>query len=326
MRLGKFIGFAISFGLIVWLLIGIDWRETGKALEQVNPWYLALMSGVFLVQVYLRALRWRYLLPPHFQSVGDRELFDAIMVGQLANFILPLRAGEFARPAMLAKISPVDFGNGFGSVVLERLFDLLAVLVAFAVVVQGLPGLPGWVIVGAESLFWLAIVITVFFVVAVSLPRHSKALAHRLIAVPGRYLSRHLNEALARFTDGVFNSAEVLRSPTQTIAVVLYTVAVWFGTYIFFYFTFSAMGWEPDLFQSVALTVIVALSVAAPSAPGFVGVYQTACVAGFVLFGGSAADGLAFSVVNHILQYVLISVIGTAVLYIRGLNLKSVTS
>jgi uncharacterized protein (TIRG00374 family) len=313
------IGIALSIGLIVWLLWGVDWREAGAALKQVELSYLAVMSAVFIVQIYVRALRWRFLLPAQYQSGSTRDLFDSIMVGQLANFVLPFRAGEFARPAMLAKVSQVDFGTGFGSVVLERLFDLLAVLLTFAVVVRGIPDLPSWVGLGAESLLYVALTIAAFFVGAVLFPRLGSQIVSRTLTIfPARF-----SASIKGFSDGVFRTASVLKSSGQVFAVVFFTALVWFGNYLFFYFTFPALGWEPSFFEAVALTVIVALSVAAPSAPGFIGVYQTACVAGFVLFGRTPANGLAFSVVNHLLQYLLIVIIGVSVLYRRGLKLSN---
>lgn len=322
MKARNLLGFGISLGLVAWLLWGVDWREAAKALTEVRVEFLLLLSAVFFIQVYVRALRWRYLLPQQYRAVGTLELFDAIMVGQLANFVLPFRAGEFARPAMLAKISKVDLGTGFGSVVLERLFDLLAVLLTFAVVVRGIPDMPEWVALGAKSLLWVALIIAVFFIAAVSAP----ALGARLVLSCIRLLPSAIQRPLQHFSAGIFQAAEVLKSLPQVLAVVFFTALVWLGTFIFFYFTFSALGWEPSFFESVVLTVIVALSVAAPSAPGFVGVYQTACVAGFVLFEKTAANGLAFSIVNHLLQYVLIVLIGAATLYRRGLGLSNLTA
>ncbi len=277
------------------------------------------MSAVFFAQVYVRALRWRYLLPTDCREVSTRDLFDSIMVGQLANFILPFRAGEFARPAMLTKVAGVDFGAGFGSVVLERLFDLLAVLLTFALVVRSLADLPTWVLLGAKSLGFVALAILLVFLVALFMPTILKG----LLGIVCKFFPAKLAHKVESFTTNVLQAGHVLRSARQVIMVILLTAIVWLGTFIYFNLTFSALGWSTDFFQAVSLTVIVALSVAAPSAPGFVGVYQTACVAGFVLFNRGPADGLAFSIVNHLLQYLLIVVVGTFTLYQRGLQLKT---
>jgi uncharacterized membrane protein YbhN (UPF0104 family) len=80
-----------------------------------------------------------------------------------------------------------------------------------------------------------------------------------------------------------------------------------------------------DLNLSTALTVLIALAVAAPSAPGFIGVFQVATVASFALFGVSVEKATAYSLLNHLHQYVMIVSVGGVILLRSGMKLSELS-
>ena len=111
----------------------------------------------------LRAYRWKFLLPEG-ERVKLRPLFDAFMIGNFANFFLPLRAGEFIRPYVLTLYTPYTYSTVLSSVVIERFFDLTMVLISFAGVAALVTGFPDWVYQGAWALSTLAGGLLVFII------------------------------------------------------------------------------------------------------------------------------------------------------------------
>ena len=91
-----------------------------------------LLSGVILLTAHWsRACRWRLLLEPLGHRPGVFRVFLAVMIGYFANLLLP-RLGEVSRCGMLQKTNRVPVNVGIGTVVAERLFDLLMLLVLLA--------------------------------------------------------------------------------------------------------------------------------------------------------------------------------------------------
>ena len=116
----------------------------GAVLVAARPLWIVAVTLASLATVYIRAQRWRVLLRP----VGDVPLYPALSataIGFGASAVLPFRAGEFLRPALLGRRVGVRMSAAFSSVVLERLFDMLLVIGCFLGVALGYSVLT-WVI------------------------------------------------------------------------------------------------------------------------------------------------------------------------------------
>jgi glycosyltransferase 2 family protein len=312
------LGIALSGGIIIWLWRSLDWSEVGRHLGQLNYLMFVPCIAAFLLQMWVRAVRWRYLLPE-----GDRlpvlPLFDALMVGNLATYILPLRAGEFVRPYMYTLRSSYSFSTAFVSVVIERFFDLSFVLLSFAVLAANVSGLANWVYTGAAVLSIVALGIFIFILTGIFAGPTVLALAQGVL----RPLPVRVTRPLLKFLEDFLSGARVLHNPVNLLVVSGLTLAVWLLTYLLFYlFLFLFSGFEPSVWLSVTLGVIVALAVAAPSAPGFIGVFQVACVVSFGLFGISEEAATAYALVTHAFHYVAIGAFGVLGLLRNNLNLR----
>ena len=303
------LGVLVSLAVLIYVGLSVEWHLVLEHLRTIN--YLALFPvlALLIVHYYLRALRWRYLLPaPHDAPV--RPLYDAIMVGNFASYVFPLRAGEFIRPWLLTRDYKCSFASAFVSVVVERFFDLSIVLMSFAGVVFLVPGMPDWVFSGAMALSTLAGAILVFIVLGSMAPdfiaRVISFFIKPLPAGPGR--------ALEKFLLDLLRGVAVLKSGGNLFRVVLLSLLVWATCYGSFYTFFWLFNIESSWLICVSLGVIVALAVAAPSAPGFIGVYEGSLVAGMQLFGLSAELGAAYALVTHFILYVIF--VGYAIWYL----------
>lgn len=311
------LGLAVSAALLAWIAAVTDWPVVFGMLGRINYWFLLPVTALMVGHYFLRAWRWKYLLPAGASS-GLRRLFDSLMVGNFATFILPLRAGEFVRPYLLTRYSKLSFSTCFVSIIVERFFDLLVVLGSFGVVALFVSNIPAWVNRGAILLSILAAGILALMLAGTFMPQALLKIADYFFNLfPSHWAAR-----LRRFAGDFLNGAAVLGQRGGLLKVVLLSLAVWSSGYAIFHFFFYLCRMEPDWWVSVTVSVILALAVAAPSAPGFLGVYQTACIAAFALFGRNQELAVAYSIVAHVYQYILFVLYGLYVLARDNLKLS----
>lgn len=303
--LKKGIGFLISLIALGVVAFSVEWSRVGKALAEMHYWALAPAVTLIALQMYLRGVRWRYLLPSD-RSVSTRTLVDSIMVGNLASSLLPLRAGEFVRPLLLSLQSSYSFPTGFVSVVIERFFDLSAVLISFGIVSLLVKDIPAWVVQGASALSVLAAGLLIFIALGALLP----ALIKRVTFFGLSIFPVKIRVPLENFSLNLLEGATVLRAPSRLFGVLFYSLIVWLVTFASYYSFFWLFDMPPSFMQAVVITVFIALAVAAPSAPGFIGVYQIGCIAAFTLFAVPIELATAYALISHLIQYVTTIVYG----------------
>lgn len=321
-----FIGASVSILLLLWVFSDVDFAKLGSRLKSAHYWILLPTLFIFWLHFVIRALRWRYLLP-NGGSVNFRASFDSTMVGCFANFVLPLRAGEFVRPYMLSKITPVSFAEGFASIVTERFFDLAASIITFALILPLIPTLPDWVSTSALALGVVSALILGFIVTVSLFPEHITAIYDRILPLTADERQTKLIPArIRRFLVDFINSAKILSDPKRLLVVVFLTALVWLSNYFLYYIMLFLLDIPHTFLLGTAVAVIIALAVAAPSAPGFIGVYQTACLAAFALYNIPEEDALVFSIISHLLQYVIFISYGVFALTRAGLKLQELRS
>src|SRR5512135_910837 len=154
MRLKFWVGIFVSVGLLAFLFFGkvdfhllglhihysgIDFPRLWSAIKEVDPWYLAAASALNIAFYFVRAVRWRYLMDPVKPRIPIGSLFSATMIGFMANNVLPARLGEFVRAYALARREEVAMGSTFATIVVERLFDGMSVLLLMIISLATLP-------------------------------------------------------------------------------------------------------------------------------------------------------------------------------------------
>src|SRR4030065_622526 len=115
-----------------WLFIrSIEWASLKNALIEANYWFIIPATILALLLYVVRAFRWQGLLS-HIKPISPWSLLSITSIGFMANNILPARVGEVLRPFLLYKKEKIKFSTSFATVVVERIFDMLG-LILFAV-------------------------------------------------------------------------------------------------------------------------------------------------------------------------------------------------
>jgi uncharacterized protein (TIRG00374 family) len=310
------LGWIVSIGLLIWIGYGLDWALVGEHLTKISIIDLGLLTVLMWLGYVLRAWRWRYLLP---KSEPYAHLRDALMIGQLASAILPLRAGEIIRPWMLAREGNNSFPTAFASIVIERFFDLATVLILFAWALSYIPSIPPELEVGVILFSVLAGIIFLFLIGGIWFER----IVLQILAGGVRILPVRFRTQFSDFVTKFIQGTSPLRS-SKNLAVVLTLSAVcWYLSILYFQLAFPMFGLAATFSVALVLTVIVALAIAVPSAPGFIGVFHSAIVLSLGLFNIPAEHAMAAAIVIHAHQYLFQTLYGAGVFMRKGLTLKA---
>jgi len=267
---------------------------------------VALIVGASWLSYYVRAQRWRVLLRP----VGEVPLYPALsatVVGFGATMVMPLRVGELVRPALLARRVGIRMSAAFSSVVLERLFDMLLVILCFLPVGLLYP-IPGYLKRTAAALAILACAgFIVLLVMQRNQARAEAALDWLLARVPTRLAHR-----LRPIAEGFLHGLGGLADGWTVVLVLAYSACLWGVITLTYLLALLALDIPvPSLVAtSLATMVIVAAFVFLPQAPGFVGTWQAGCVLALGLFGVPKEQAVGYSLLTWTIQMVVN--IGTA--------------
>ena len=124
-RFTVFLGIGIFF---IWIflrhLTADQKQEILNSMRNANYWWIAMAIPLGILSHYIRAIRWKMLIETMGYKPGNKNMFFAVMVGYFANLALP-RLGEVSRCTILTKYENVPFQKSFGTVITERVLDMM---------------------------------------------------------------------------------------------------------------------------------------------------------------------------------------------------------
>lgn len=284
-------------GGAVWMLRQMDFRRLAEAIADLRwPW-LAVVALLYLASFWLRAWRWGLLLP---KRVDFGARLGASFGGFMVAFVMPLRAGELARAWMIGRWGGLRFAPALGSLVVERVLDAVTVIGALAWVVAGAEAVPDWLAAGARGLGVMALAgIVGLAAVYVLRKTFERWCASWFPTGPG---SPKWRAALGHLAGGILEGVGAVRSPGRWLLAVGGTLGVW-GIFAGMYAAgLPMMGLDAPPQAGLAVMVLVALAVAAPGPPGFLGTFQAGCIAALALYGVGKEEALGYSLVMHAVQ------------------------
>jgi uncharacterized protein (TIRG00374 family) len=321
-------GIALSIVLVSLFVKGIQWQATWTALKQAN--YFWLFPGMFAIIGSLvgRAYRWRVFLGEEHRAIPLRRLYNTLTIGFFGNSVLPARAGELLRPYMLARSERVRFSEAFATVVVERVFDLLAVVISLAVLLVVAPfpeevftkheeelknlAYFGWVM-GAGALF-LCLVLSIM----VRAPERFHVVLARLTG----WMPTGLQEKLLHAQESFVSGLSTFDSLGASARAVGWTILIWFTILLSEYFTILAFGFSVTLLGTMILMSLLAFSVMVPQGPGYLGPFQWASSLTLsICFAVPEAGADAYAIVLWVVQLFPIIIMGVICLHWEGLTL-----
>lgn len=318
----KFLGVILTIIFLAIALWKIDINELGDTLASADYRFVLPAATVTLLGYICRTYRWKRILAPS-KSVSLRQLFPVLMIGFMANNILPARVGEFVRAYTLQRQEQVSKSFGLATIFLERLLDGLTLVLFLAILSLAFP-LPAWgtsIAYFASAIFLIAAV----FIVALLLKEDFALTVVRGFAQPlphkaGAWL---LTKA-GFFIDGL----RALQRKRAVFSIIAVSLVVWIFEGISYYLIIQGFGLQLSplalVLAALFLLVMVNLGTMIPSAPGYVGTFQVFGVLALSVFGVKREVALSIAIVSHTMQYVLVTAIGLYFFWRLNLSLRQV--
>ena len=296
-RRSMIVALVLAIVLLYFAFRGVDWLDLYQRVREARPAALALVMLAFTCSYFCRGLRWGVLL-----SAGGRipmvTVFCATLAGYLGNSFLPARAGELIRSAMLARSTGLDVGYVLATALTERILDAGALVLIGLVALTAVGDLPDWL---TNSMRVMALLVAIGLAGLFVAPRLESTIRSAVGRLPIGRRRAQIDGMVGKFLLGLRS----FQDPGRAAKFVALTAVIWaIDTTAAIV---CARGLDTVLAPAQAALLIVALglSSAAPSTPGFVGVYQFVTVSVLALFGIAQGEALAFILVFQGLTYVV---------------------
>lgn len=315
MKKNMIAGIAISCICIYFVMRGINFSEVAASFRAMKIEYIIPVIAISLASLYLRSYRWGVMLK-RLVSYDQWTLFKLSSVGFMAIGVLPARLGEFVRPYLVKQHSGVRMSATMATVVLERVFDLLTLMLFLFVVLVKI-SLPPEIFKAGIIMLTIALIVMTVLIILGTKRDFSAQIIGRVL----RFLPDRIGAPAARLADSFLEGLQLLPDIKKTLWVLLLSLVNWLLVGISTYVLFYAFGMDLSIFNAFAVLAIVALGVMIPAAPGFIGTYHYACVLGLTSFGIAKSEALSYAVALHFLQMVPVILTGLVFLPFQKLSL-----
>jgi len=302
---------ALFLGLFLWKS---NLRDVGRIIASTNAAWFAVGLVINFTTLIFRSVRWRSIIGGEDRP-GFYATFFANTVGYMLSTVLPVRSGDVARPALLARRSRVRFARALGTVLTERMLDLVSILllfIAFAVLrwnqYRDSPSFfiieTGAIACGAAIAAALAFVLGLYFF---------RTSVRRFHAFLGRLLPRRFHDAWMQFFDSFVTTLDLAERPADLITVVVCTAGIWICLTAQLWFVLLAAHHVLPYDSTFFINGISTLGLAIPT-PGGVGGFHKACQIVLTRF-------YAFDIDSSVAVAILFHVVGTLPVIVTGLAL-----
>jgi uncharacterized protein (TIRG00374 family) len=317
------VGTGISLFFLFLLFRKIEIKQLALAFAEIDGKYLALALFCIFVSYFFRALRWKYLLLP-LKKCSMATVFPVTIIGLMVNGLLPARIGELARAYLLAEKKNLRKGSVLATLVLDRLADVLCLLVLLLATLYllDLPDSSGRnreaMIAGGR----ITLALSFGVVLVLVLVRTGKIPLPHVNSIILRSLPRGMAEEAIRgfhsFVDGIRLPVE----PGSAIAIAGSTIIAWVFSVIPVDLLLRSFGISLPLTASMLIVVMLAFAVMVPATPGYVGTFDYACFSALMAYHIPEGKALSMALITHGVSFVPVILAGFYYLWRDGISLK----
>lgn len=305
------IGAVLGVVLLFVAVRQVDWRLVADAVTSVAPGWLALAVACAAAAQALFAARWYVLASNHDLTFGDA--FDFLAIGALAGLVLPPRLSDVARAVAAGRYHSKSATGLFGTIVIERVLDVL-MLVAFGAAVSVLTPVPPLLRGALATLLGIVLAAVVVLCLGERGP----------LGMAGRWAGRLRGPAsrVHAWTEMFLAGTGVIRERARIPRAFLVTLAGWTCAAASASLLIAAFSAPAPWFAGMFTIVIINLAGILPAPPAGIGVYHYAAMVGVTPWLTDPSLAFAYALVSHAMSAVVVMVLGTWALARKGLSLR----
>ncbi len=299
----------VGAGLLFLAFKKVNINETIDKIKNADLFWVMLSVIASLIAFFSRAIRWNLLIHPLGYTPKVMNTSTALMIGYLANLAIP-RLGEVTRCGTLTQSEKIPFDKLLGTVITERIIDVLSLLVCMMLVAffeferlkkflneNFIDTFKNKIHSLINSPFLILLTLGIFFTL-VYLTFKSKK---------GKTFLNKAKVIMRGIVDGILS----VRKMKKPLLFLFHTVLIWTMYFFMSYFCFFALQSTAglDWYAGLFILVVGGLGMSAP-VPGGIGAYHWAVSLGLMLFGISYDDGITFATLMHTTNTLVVIVLG----------------
>ena len=294
---------SLALVLMYFAFRAVDFNQFIDGLQSTNYWLIAASVAVGIVGYIFRALRWQILINSLGYNISARNVYNATMIGYLANFTIP-RIGEIIRCTVLKKTDQIEFEKAFGTVIVERCYDLffLFIFLIFTVLIRfNIFGVfisekiyqPFIAKISSISLLFIIILIVVLIALALVI--------------------FYIRKKIMKIIKGLISGLKTGITMKNRGKFIFYTFLIYLCYWLTGYLVLKAIPTTAtlDTIDALFLFVIGAFGWVIPAQGGF-GSYHILVALGLGVYGISYADGIIVATISHESQVIFMILLGLA--------------
>jgi len=302
------VGYLVSIACLIWVYHGFDWKRELPRIWATHPGWVAVAVAADILVYVTQGWRWTLVLRP-VAAVSMWRSVQAIYIGLFANEVLPLRSGELIRSFLMAKWNGLEFGVVVSSVVVERLFDGVWLILFFFLCTRFVK-LPQLLLDGSLILLAILVVLGALVALAIFMKHHAHAVVRQ-----SRWKEKlwHVVEGLHAMGN---SPSFYLAALVSFLYLALQAVPV--------FALMKGFGIPLNFWQAAVVLVILRLGSIPPQAPGNVGSFQALTKLGLMLFGIDKAAATGFATLLFFVVTVPLWLAGFVALALTGMKLRDI--
>ena len=348
------VGIIISF-VCTWLFArNIEWGVLVTSLKEVNCFYIVSAILITFIMYALRAIRWQSIMSP-IKKISFINMLSAISIGYMANNILPARAGEIIRPAMIGKKENIRITSTLTTVVLERIFELLGLLAFAVVILMLIPStnqdaqtnsivfydvtgtaeadniyhnsqngktdfidtLKRWIGVFAGTGIATIILLSLFIII----PKRITSVSHKIFSVFPCKIKRKLMVLLDSFISGL----QILGNKKHVVWISFLTIIIWIFAGLYIYMVSVSFNLNLSFTGACFVAICLAFAVALPQAPGYIGLFHLATQKALEVFNIETVASQSYAISLWAISIIPITIVGILFLWKEGISFKDLS-
>ncbi len=320
------ISIIISAVFLYIALKGVSPGELAAALKKGNYLYMIPAIAVMYLLFIVRSLRWYYLVKP-IKEASFANLFNATIIGFMANNIFPARIGEFVRANILGNDEKVSKSSVFATIVIERLFDgmtiLLILLVTFFTV-DLTSRLSYDVAQNLKKVAYGAFLLYIGVIAFIYLLHSKYELAQKIISTvlkpfPETFLN-FVQKIVVSFKAGL----KIEKDPKNIAIIVFYSLLHWIFCAFPIYIILKGFGYTLPLEAAYVILIMKAFAVMVPAAPGYIGTLNVAVIYALTFYGVPKNEGVSVSLIIYLVDFLPPVMLGFILLWRKNLSIKGI--
>lgn len=308
----------ISLLCLLLIFVFINPRQILNSVREADFGLLGLTALGILGFMLLRAVRWRFMLR---YQVGYLPVFHVQNIGYMLNMYLPARLGDVARAILIGSTPPITVSQGISTMVVERILDMMFMVTLLPFTLATVPTLPEEIRRAALAAGVVALLAIIILIVAANKRPFFNRLATKIL----NRIPRLDTAAWVRRVDELLIGLDSLTRFKDGMILVLLSILVWLPILFAYQVGMMAVGLSVTLPMTAFVVCAAALSIAAPSSPGGVGVFQAGVIGALTtILGQPGAESASFAFAYHATNYLVLTILGFIGFMATGSTLRHV--